>query len=69
MIEKVRGEKPHEYLKIVASLVPKQMEIENSAQPFAIIPQELESAEAWEQSVTLRQIQLQGPNPGKGPTG
>src|SRR5262245_38289096 len=41
VIERVRGERPHEYLKIVASLVPKQMEIENSARPFAVIPQEL----------------------------
>jgi hypothetical protein len=29
VIEKVRVERPHDYLKIVASLVPKQMEIEN----------------------------------------
>src|SRR5262245_5247998 len=66
VIEKVRAERPHEYLKIVASLVPKQMEIDNIAQPFAIIPQEIQSAEAWEQSVTLRKIELQRPNPGEG---
>lgn len=29
VVEKVRSERPHDYLKIVASLVPKQMEIEN----------------------------------------
>ena len=28
VIEKVRVDRPHDYLKIVASLVPKQMEIE-----------------------------------------
>src|SRR5262245_54183970 len=65
VIEKVRAERPHEYLKIVASLVPKQMEVENSPQPFAIIPQELESAEAWEKSVTLRQIELRRANSGE----
>jgi hypothetical protein len=51
VIETVRAERPHEYLKIVASLVPKQMEIESTARPFAVIPQALESAEAWEKSV------------------
>jgi hypothetical protein len=55
VIEKVRSDRPHEYLKIVASLVPKQMEIESTAQPFAIIPQELDSAEAWEKAVTASQ--------------
>jgi hypothetical protein len=54
VIEKVRADKPHEYLRIVASLVPKQMEIDSTAQPFAVIPQELESAEAWEASVAAR---------------
>ena len=29
VIETVRTERPHDYLKIVASLVPKQMEIED----------------------------------------
>jgi hypothetical protein len=53
VIETVRIDKPHEYLKIVASLVPKQMEIESTAQPFAVIPQALESAEAWEKSVAV----------------
>jgi hypothetical protein len=47
VIETVRAEKPHEYLKIVASLVPKQMEIENSAQPFAVIPAQMDSAVEW----------------------
>ena len=42
--KKVREDRPHEYLKIVASLVPKQMEIENSAQPFAVIPAQMNSA-------------------------
>jgi hypothetical protein len=53
VIETVRAERPHEYLKIVASLVPKQMEIESTARPFAVIPQALESAEAWEKSVAV----------------
>lgn len=30
-IEKVRTEKPHEYLKVVASLLPKQVEIKEGA--------------------------------------
>lgn len=30
-IEKVRVEKPHEYLKVVASLLPKQIEVKESA--------------------------------------
>ena len=29
-IEKVRSERPHEYLKVVASLLPKQLEIKES---------------------------------------
>ena len=29
MIEKVRADRPADYLKIIASLVPKQMEIED----------------------------------------
>jgi hypothetical protein len=50
-IEKVRGEKPHEYLRIAASLVPKHFEIEDGRQPFALIPAEIESPEKWEASV------------------
>jgi hypothetical protein len=61
VIEKVRSEKPHEYLKIVASLVPKQMEIESTARPFAIIPQELESTEAWEKAVAASQAPASKP--------
>jgi hypothetical protein len=38
-IEQVRAEKPHEYLRIAASLVPKQFEIEDGRQPFAVIPE------------------------------
>jgi hypothetical protein len=60
VIEKVRSDRPHEYLKIVASLVPKQMEIESTAQPFAIIPQEVESAEAWEKAVAESQAEHRG---------
>ena len=29
VIEKVRGERPHEYLKIVAAVLPKQMQLED----------------------------------------
>jgi hypothetical protein len=36
------------YLKIVALLVPKQVELDGVAQPFAVIPAEFTSAEAWE---------------------
>jgi hypothetical protein len=50
-IEKVRTEKPHEYLRIAASLVPKQFEIEDGRQPFAIIPEQSRSAEEWEREV------------------
>jgi hypothetical protein len=50
----VRAEKAHEYLKIVALLVPKQVELDGVAQPFAIIPAELTSAEAWEKAVAPR---------------
>jgi hypothetical protein len=54
VIERVRTEKPHEYLRVVASLVPKQLEFDGLAQPFALIPAEIESAEAWEASVSTR---------------
>src|SRR5262245_59226905 len=53
VIEKVRAEKAHEYLKIVALLVPKQVELDGVAQPFAVIPAEL-SPEAWEKAVAPR---------------
>ena len=36
--------------KIVASLVPKQMEIESSIQPFAVIPEHAKSIDAWEKA-------------------
>jgi uncharacterized protein DUF5681 len=29
VIQKVRGERPHEYLKIVAAVLPKQMQLED----------------------------------------
>jgi Family of unknown function (DUF5681) len=54
VIEKVRAEKAHEYLKIVALLVPKQVELDGVAQPFAVIPAELTSPEAWEKAVAPR---------------
>jgi hypothetical protein len=46
-IEKVPAEKPHEYLRIAASLVPKQFEIDDGRQPFAVIPEPSRSAEEW----------------------
>jgi hypothetical protein len=51
-IEKVRAEKPHEYLRIAASLVPKQFEIEDGRQPFAVIPGQSQSNEEWEREFT-----------------
>jgi hypothetical protein len=54
VIETVRVEKPHEYLKIVASLVPKQVEIEDGRQPFALIPEQSQSIEAWERAFSPR---------------
>jgi hypothetical protein len=51
-IEQVRAEKPHEYLRIAASLVPKQFEIEDGRQPFAVIPERAQSIEAWEREFT-----------------
>jgi hypothetical protein len=49
-IEKVRTEKPHEYLRIAASLVPKQFEIEDGRQPFAVIPERYSSDAEWEKA-------------------
>ena len=51
-IEQVRAEKPHEYLRIAASLVPKQFEIEDGRQPFAVIPGQSQSKEEWEREFT-----------------
>jgi hypothetical protein len=53
-IEQVRAEKPHEYLSIAASLVPKQFEIEDGRQPFAVIPVQSQSNEEWEQQFASR---------------
>jgi hypothetical protein len=50
VIETVRAEKPHEYLKIVASLVPKHLEIDDGRQPFAVIPEQFKSGDAWEKA-------------------
>jgi len=50
VIEKVRAERPHDYLKIVASLVPKQMEHAGEVPTSYVmwLPQPAETAEEWQ---------------------
>ena len=46
VIEAVRMKRPHEYLKVVASLMPKQLEIDSP--PYVVrLPEPAKSAEEW----------------------
>jgi hypothetical protein len=46
VIEAVRMKRPHEYLKVVASLMPKQLEIDAPSY-VARLPEPAKSAEEW----------------------
>jgi hypothetical protein len=70
VIEKVRAERPHDYLKIVAAVMPKRMEVEDVAPPLrrAMDMTDDELARIIQSGTPLLELVVDNPEKGIGQT-
>jgi Family of unknown function (DUF5681) len=62
VIQQVRSERPQDYLKIVAALQPKQVELDAPVRYVARLPEPAQTVEQWQAMVAIR-------TNGRSPTG
>ena len=70
VVEKVRTERPHDYLKIVAAVMPKRMEVEDVAPPLrrALEMSDDELARIAQSGPKLIELVVDNPEKGSGQT-